>query len=160
MWVVVEQSKDSDWRQSIRAQISVLPERYEDRVRALESLRHVLHEEFAQSLRPAFNHRLERVEQDDLSGAQLACTTLNADLRRLGLAIRCGKTGKPAILLAEARSESGDAARFRLQVRNDDGRFVKTLSSNAAPSVELMPDPLREESLARGPRSTGADRGR
>jgi len=63
----------------------------------------------------------------------------NAELRAVGLAIRCPKTGRPSTLLAGPGNQP-IVGRFQLQHKGVDGKWKRPLSTPTLPYLRLMPD--------------------
>ena len=63
----------------------------------------------------------------------------NAELRAVGLAIRCPKTGRPSTLLAGPGNQP-IVGRFQLQHKGLDGKWKRPLSTPTLPYLRLMPD--------------------
>ena len=74
-------------------------------------------------------------------------------LRELGLAIRCPRTGLPAILIGHSGGVPG-VGRFHFEVVEPGGLPRRTLSSAVLPPLQLRPDDLaRGQHVARPDRS-------
>jgi hypothetical protein len=128
--------------------IAGLPDDYDARAAALATLRRVTHEEIAAALEPALNRRLEAMPHDDLMAKRELAIWTNEQIKRLGLAIRCKRTGRPAILLGAADKAGDTEGRFRLELRDEDNRVIRTLSKRRLPHLELMEHPVRAESFS------------
>ena len=97
-------------------------------------------------IEPAFNARLAEMPQETLSDKQQLCRWVNAELRRLGLAIRCPKTGHAAILHAD-RGNPRQNGRFQVELMGKEfGR--RSVSSPTLFYVHLTQEPTRVEPLA------------
>lgn len=137
------------------AAVARLRNDYLECVESLAALSHQVHDAIADELTPRMNKHLQQMPQDTYEEKQSLASWVNSELRHLNLAIRCPKTGKPATLVADIRGGEDQSSRFRLDVRGDDGRHQRTLTSNTLPVLELMEDEPRREGLARrqsGPR--------
>ncbi len=99
-------------------------------------------------LTPALNVQLGRMPHVSYKEKQEAASWANHHLRELGLAIRCPKTGRPAILVADERGGEYNVSRFRLQIRDEHGHAKRTWSSQDVPTLQLMEDDPREEPIA------------
>ncbi len=115
-----------------------LPENYEDKVRNLSVVRRVMHEEIAAVLEPAFNRRIGQMPYDQLEDKRRLCSWANAELRQLGLTIKCPQTGHAGILVTNPHDADDDRGRFRLEVRGDSGKPIRTLYSRDIPPLCLM----------------------
>ena len=87
----------------------------------------------------SINERLADLEPSTLPQKQEFAKSLNAELRSLGLAIRCPKTNRPSILLANPANHPA-IGRFQLQHRGMDGKPKRPFSTANLKSVILMPD--------------------
>lgn len=92
------------------------------------------------------NRRFREVETDTLDAKIAFAREVNADLRLLGVAIRCPKTGAPAFLRADG-SRNGDRGRFQLCVKRG-GRTSIVLTRAGPFNLELRGS-LRCERMAR-----------
>ncbi len=124
-----------------------LPASYADAYTLILEKSQQFRAQVASVLAPRLNAHLKTLPQDNYADKQALATWVNNELRQLGLAIRCPKTGKPATLVADSRGQ-GEYARFRLDVRGDDGRHLRTMTSTTLPEFELIEDEPRREGRA------------
>jgi hypothetical protein len=103
----------------------------------------------AHRLAVPLNARLQKQPQDSYQEKQEIVSWVNKELRELGLAIRCPRTGRPAILVADFRDNADDSSRFRFESRNDDNRRTRTFSGNHLTDLVLIEDELRPEPFAK-----------
>lgn len=130
-------------------------------LRSLQRTKVAFYEELARVAAPAFNAALTERNADNLETQRDLCAWANQTLAELGLAVRCPKTGKPALLLVDVRSAADEVGRYRLEVRDDHGRPQRTLCSTTLPVFELTEHRDRIESLvdrARRQREGGRSR--
>lgn len=112
-------------------------------------------ERFHELLAEAMQIRLVRFAStlplDTADQKKAAAIGINSDLRKLGLTIRCPRTGYPAALVVDAPDErrSGQG-RLRLESRDDRGVLVRTTISQALDDIELMPNPPERGMKDRG----------
>lgn len=144
-----DKSKELKWSSAIRDVLSELPVNYEESHRLLSAFRSVVLDEMAATLQPRLTKHLSQIPQETYVQKQAVASWVNHELRSLGLAIRCPKTGKPAILVADLRGDDDSGSRFRLEIRADDGRRTRTYSSKELPALDLMADAVREEPFAK-----------
>lgn len=111
------------------------------------SAREKFHYLLAESLCEAFNANVALMPQKTLAEKQALTRRANLDLRMLGLAIRCPKTGEPAMLLADQGYDS-ETGRFQLRLVQGAQQHRVTVSSRLLPRLDLMEAPLRREALA------------
>lgn len=146
-------------RESLRDLLGDLPTGYESRAARISALRRVVHDEIAKALEPVFNDKLQTMPHATLAEKRELAAWANDELRRLGLAIKCHSTGKPAILLASQDRATDTAGRFRMETRLGQGRTTRTLNTRELQRFDLMPDAPRIEPLAtRFRRGRGDDR--
>jgi hypothetical protein len=107
-------------------------------------------QEMAERLSGPLNTKVHRMPQETYEQKKSIASWVNATLREVGLAIRCPKTGRPAILIADIRNSPEDSSRFRLEITEEDGRKVRTWSSNNLTDLEfeLREDQPRKEGPA------------
>ncbi len=135
-----------------------LPSDYASTAMQATELRHVFHEQLAAAIQPRLNDHLQRQPQKSLEEKQALASWVNAELRHLGLTMRCPQTSQPATLIADYKTaEEAHVSRFRIQSNHPDGKRVRSNRSASVPFLELMEDPPRRESLAREHRSRGSE---
>lgn len=139
-------------RQAIRRLFDGAPATFEERFAKLVAIRTAFHEMLGDALGPVFNRYVqEELPRDTIQERNDLAVEVNGRLRMLGLSIQCPRTTLPAILITDRVSpDRPDESRFRLQVRGEDGRRMRTLTSKDIFDLDLMPDPVRVESFARG----------
>lgn len=137
------------WGEVLSALASGLPADYEEFTAAARALGRCFHCELATAMQPRLNSHLRTLPSDTYAEKQYIATWVNEQLRELGLAIRCPKTGKPANLIADVQAGEDSASRFRLDVRTDEGGRTRTFSSRDLFDLELMEDATRQEPLSR-----------
>jgi hypothetical protein len=86
----------------------------------------------------SINERLSNLEPSTLPQKQEFAKAVNAELRSLGLAIRCPKTNRPSILVAGSSNHPG-IGRFQLEHKHMDGKPKRSYSTAVLKSVTLMP---------------------
>jgi hypothetical protein len=101
----------------------------------------------AKRFTPIFNARFASTPHQSYEQKKALCRWANEQLRELGLAVKCPKTGLPAIYVADTGPHP-ERGRFRLKVTTEDGKLRHTLTALEVPTVELMPDPPRREKFA------------
>jgi hypothetical protein len=109
----------------------------------LHGLATVVREELAARLGPALAVHLKTLSQGTYAEKQDLAKWVNGQLRQLGLAVRCPKTNRAAILLAD-HGPNPEKGRFQVQTVHDRKR---TLSSVELPEFGLMPADLRQDHL-------------
>lgn len=150
---VVDQpeSQGQELRDKVRAALrKLLPAKQqppEARMAALGALQSALVNELATDLQEPLQSMIEQMPADTRAEKQAICTFVNGTLRRLGMAIRCPKTGRPALLVADQKQADSDISRFRLEIRDEAGKKTRTFSSTTLPTLELRQDEPRSEPL-------------
>lgn len=142
-------NQEEQRRKHIVALLQGLPTDYAARYAEITKISHLFHEAIAHSLEPALAKFADSNESDDLESRRRLVTTINEDLRKLHLAIRCPKTHRPAILIADSKDDHHKILRYRLQVHDDADGTVKTWTSREFPPLELMESQHRVENLSR-----------
>lgn len=147
-------------REGIRVLLRGAPAGFEQRYAKFAALRAAFHQELSIALEPAFNEFAKQLPRDTIQDRNDLAVEVNGRLRTLGLTLKCPRTGKPAIIITDRHDpDRPEESRFRLQVQGEDGRRQRTVTSKELFSLDLMPDPGRVESFARGYRKP-PDRGR
>lgn len=106
----------------------------------------LVREELADRLAPRLNEHAKSLPQATYAEKQELAKWVNGQLRQLGLAVRCPKTNRAAILLAD-HGPNPEKGRFQVQTVHDRKR---TLSSVELPEFGLMPADLRQDHLRPG----------
>jgi hypothetical protein len=120
----------------------------------LDTLREVI----ATHLEPVVNQYANDQPRATWEEKRALASTVNENLQKLGLAIKCPETGNPAILIADRRSDSPEVTRFRLHVRKPGGGRAAKGVWRELPPLELMLDSGRVEPFAKWTQRLG-DRG-
>lgn len=120
---------------------------YAARYSRLHELSHEFRSEVARQLQPTLNSELQKMPQDSYAEKQALASWVNGQLRELGLAVKCPKTGRPANLVADIKEAGSDVSRFRFEIRDENGKKARTLASRELPELELMEDEPRQEPL-------------
>lgn len=136
---------------------------YESLHARLMEAREQFHELLAGRLAQAFNKHLASLPQDTLQEKRDLARHANADLRHLGLAVKCPKTGEPAMFYGDP-GHIPDKGRFQLGLVSEEAARKRTFTSQTLFQVELMGRPVRREPLAewaeRAARGTVPPKGR
>jgi hypothetical protein len=119
-----------------------LPHRHEQ----LQSLRAMFHSELARALQQPLNAHIAELPQNTYEDKVSVATYVNELLRNVGLSIKDPKTGRRAILLADREDGAHpDIARFRMEVRDDNGRATRTFTTrHQLPELTLIADAPRK----------------
>lgn len=120
---------------------------YERTARRLRLARETLHEEVAHQLEPVLNQHVQDMPKESFEEKRDLSRWLNAELRNQGLAIRCPKTGKPAMLFADAGHDPS-TGRFQLTLISDQDGRRRTKSSSELSEFELLAHFDRREPLS------------
>lgn len=111
---------------------------YESLLKRLLEARTQFHDLLAERFTDPFNTHLALQPQGTLPQKQELARSSNEDLARLGLAIRCPKSGSPARLRGD-RGYDSDRGRFQLCLLGNSN-FRRTYSSNELFRLELIGD--------------------
>ncbi len=128
-------------RKTIRAILSNATDNYDEHRAMLIALSDAFRQEISQSFEPVFNEQVQGLKKDSYDEKKAVAKYANAELRRLGLGIRCPTTGEPAILQAYPGNRP-DEGRFRLDYTDADGRRRQVVSWMTLPDLALMPASL------------------
>lgn len=136
------------WRATMRSTFERCPADYRQARGEATEIIHAFHDELARALTPRLNGVIATMPKAALADRRALASWCNSELRELGLAIKCPRTGRPAILVADSRD--GEQGRFRLQVRDERGTVHRTWTSSAPtlPELELVRDVHRREAFA------------
>jgi hypothetical protein len=93
----------------------------------------------AERLQNQFNHFLRQIPHETLEQKRNLAKFANAELQRLGLAIRCPKTGRSALLVADGYGDEV-GGRFTLKIQLECGRETHRTHSYELPVLQLMAD--------------------
>jgi hypothetical protein len=107
----------------------------------LRTARDAFHEEIASRLCDSLNNHIAKMPQSTLEDKKSLAKWLNAEMRSLGIAIRCLKSGGPAYLQAAV---GDDRLRGRFQVcLLEHPNHARTQSMQELTSLEFMAGPDR-----------------
>jgi hypothetical protein len=146
-----QDSNKDELRDKVRAALrKLLPGRQAPpaaRMVAIGELQSAIVNELASDFQEPLQAVIEQMPAETRAEKQAICTFVNGTLRRLGMAIRCPKTGRPALLVADQKQADSDISRFRLEIRDEAGKKSRTFSSTTLPTLELRQDEPRSEPL-------------
>jgi HEAT repeats len=141
--------RDEGRLEKIKALLDEKPPRtYASAAARAKELLSLTKQEIAARLTPILNAHLRRNMPETYTQKQAITSWVNAELRELGLAIRCPKTGRPAILITDIRGGDEEISRIRLEVQDEAGRRHRTFTGSTLPELELMEAAPRHEGLA------------
>ena len=141
---LVDQNDESETELSSKRQpylaalLATVPKdaEYEKKVENLTALSHEFRQRLADELAPALNAKVQTIPHDDLDGMKKVAEFVNTELQRFGLAAKCPKTGRPALLKATTGNRPGQGS-FYFEVYIDGKR--KTPSwSDTLPQLTLV----------------------
>lgn len=126
-----------------------LPRDYASQADLLVQLGHTFRQAVASAIETPLNQMLQRMPQQTLEEKRELTKWLNAQLRRLGLAVRCPNTHRPSTVLVDVRDSKDQNGRFRLENWDENlGKDVRTATSTELPEFVLMEDEPRRETFA------------
>lgn len=108
---------------------------------------HAFRKTVASLLQGPLNDHLQTLPQETPHEKQAIAVWVNAQMRALGLAIRCPKTGRPSVLISDIKESGSEIGRFRFENRDEQGAKVRSWTSTTLPELELMEDLPRREPL-------------
>jgi hypothetical protein len=129
------------WSAALKEALGDLPAEYDALRDSLGKMSEVFRVSLAEKLEPALNARAATMPQETYEDKKTLAKWINAELRRLGLAIKDPKTGKPCHLVGDSGNKPG-IGRFMLNYTEDAGKLVHTVTSVTLPPLTLMPDDL------------------
>jgi hypothetical protein len=153
------QSRRTELRHLLEADIRSLS--YAQAYQLATQWNQMFHEELAGVLAPFLNQQLRDTPQQTLPQMREVATSVNADMKQLGIAIRCPATGQPSVLVAETKSGTeANVYRYRFQHTNGQGRPSRHSACRTLPELSLMPLPARIERFSKnyGRQDTGQQR--
>jgi len=112
---------------------------YESLGGRLAEARELFHDLLADRFVDTFNAHLASQPQDTAEQKQALARAANADLRKLGLTIRCPKTGTAAHLRGISRGSSSGS--FQLS-RSSNANYTRSGTSKSLPHIDLMIRPV------------------
>lgn len=133
--------------QRIAAGLADLPGDFAERRDALRELHLATRTAVAVAFEAVLNDEARARPQQAYDDKKALATWVNAELRELGLAIRCPRTDRPCRLMGNPGGKPGEG-RFVLEFLDDAGRRQQPLTSVTLPHLALMPDDLRRASYA------------
>jgi hypothetical protein len=99
-------------------------------------------ERLAARLQKPFNEFLRSLPHGTYREKRALCILANLVLRKFGLALRCPKTGRSSLLVANP-GHHANVGRFQLVNQDQQGDRVRTISTPELPEVlELIPEDL------------------
>jgi hypothetical protein len=136
------------WRKALRRRLESMPDDYASAKAIAAEISHAFHEELAVAIGPRIKAELSAMPQESYEHSKAIASWCNHELHELRLCIRCPRTGRAAILLADTRGADDDTCRYRLQVRDDQGKTLRTYSSARFPEFDIMEDLPRREGIS------------
>jgi hypothetical protein len=145
-----EGTLDPKRQAALKSLMADLPERYADRYAAIQNIRHAFHREMALVLQPVLNEHIPGRPQDSAKERQELAAWINEQLRNIGLAVKCGKTGRPASIVVDSQDRAhSDITRFRFSTRSENGKYSHTSTAQNLGELELTEHNPRIEPLAK-----------
>jgi hypothetical protein len=125
--MVQESEEEARWRTTFGELLKDAPADYSRRYQQFGILREAFYEQLGRLLAPALRDYLRSQPQDTLDAKTMLANRLNEDLRRIGLAILCPRTGKPAMLaVSSGKDDATGRGYFALEVQDNAGNSVQT----------------------------------
>jgi hypothetical protein len=131
----------SAFDEHIASKLDDLPREFPARRAALRELHVTSREAIAKAFEAGLNAAAASMPLATYEEKKSLAKWVNAELRELGLTIRCPKTGEPAILRGGPGGVPG-VGRFHLEITDKAGNRHRTVTSSVLPPLALMPDDL------------------
>lgn len=119
--------------------VESLPPAYLEAHAAANALNQAFHTALGKAIEQRLNPFLANQPQKTLEEKKELAMHVNADLRVLGLAVRCPRTGAAAVLIADAGDMDDASSRFRIESR-EERRKIRSTVSLKDPNLEICPD--------------------
>lgn len=122
----------------LRALLATVPDDagYAQLVQSLDGLARALRQQIADRLEPALNAQIRGMPQETLDQKKELARWVNTELDRLGLAVKCPKTGLPAKLRGVTGHWPG-VGRFAIEIYVDGKQKTPTIS-DTLPEIQLI----------------------
>lgn len=119
---------------------------YQKISRTAHELRERFHRSLVAVMEGPLNREIQKRKQENCEEKQDLLRWLNPELRSLGLAIKCPKTGRPGMLQVDSGYPGG---RFVLELLDRTAGKRRSFSSvDELPEFEFCPHPVRREPLS------------
>jgi hypothetical protein len=105
----------------------------------ITSLMTILREEAASAIHRPLNQAAAILPQSTYHEKKVLANWVNSEMRGMGLALRCPKSGEPSIIQATV-GHNPEAGKFRLDYVDIDGRHRNQTVSVRLPVLDPMPD--------------------
>jgi hypothetical protein len=139
------EEEKSELQQAVTRLLEGCPNAYSPAKRWAIDISSTIADQLARSIAPLLNSHLSTMPQTTLAEKRELAIWINAELRDLGLCIRCPKTGLPGLLYADFKDSQNDGvSRFRIESRRASGRRTETSVFKTLPELGMMPEPVRD----------------
>lgn len=118
-----------------------LPLDFAARRAALIELHDAVREAVVRALEPVLNEHVASLPHSTYEEKKTLAKWVNAELRRVGLAIKCPKTGHPCLIVATTGNRP-TVGRFVLDYTDEQGKRRHPISWSVLPQLELTLDDL------------------
>ena len=147
--------------QLINQLFSNLPTDFEARKSAIFRIQDEIHQAMATAIESSFNEYLSHEPRNSVEERKDFAAMINATLRKMSLAIKCPRSGRAATLIVDTQdADHPDISRFRLQVKDPNGKWRRTTTFTDLPlPLTFIPVLERSELESRAAKSNG-ERGR
>lgn len=130
-----------NFNHSVASKLADLPQDFAARREALRALHLAARSAIAESFEAALNREASERPQQTYEDKKALAKWVNAELRELGLTVRCPKTGRPAFVRGHAGGTPG-VGRFHLEITDERGVQQRTVTSVNLPYLNLEADDL------------------
>ena len=130
------------WKTSTETMLSSFGGDYSQLSHELSAVNHEIRHALAARLEPALNAAIQEMPHDTYEEKKALARWINEEVRQFGLAAKCPKTGRPAILLA-GPGDDPMKGRFQFDIITPEGKRKRTVSSVILPVIALTEAPVR-----------------
>ena len=136
----------SDLEKKAQGAATTASDGYQAKAADLSGITHNYMAKLAKELEPALNAHVQSMPQETHEDKKEVASWVTKELRRFDLAIKCPKTGHPAILFTIPDYQPG-VGRFVVEHKTPEGKRVRAFTPIRVSQLELMEAPTRREGL-------------
>jgi len=133
------ESNQARLRAVVREFLRESPADYAGMKTRVDALTTMVREEAAAAIREPLNLYAAGLPHGTYTEKKVLANWVNAEMRRMGLALRCPKSGQPSIIQATI-GHNPEAGKFRLDYIDAEGRHRNQTASVQLPQLNPMPD--------------------
>lgn len=137
----ISREHGAKFQEALDLVVAAIPQPYGKKHEALLKLSIATRAAIARVLEPALNEEAKSHPQNTYEEKKQLAKWINAETRRLGLALKAPKTGEPCFIVATT-GNNPNVGRFVFDYIDDQGKRQHPMSSITLPALELMPADL------------------